>query len=143
MNLLTDLPFDIQREIYIRTLILRKPKCVLTDDLKNDIETYHLIYKIFDYYQILYSEKRNNANYYLDWLENDIMSELNDNIPMAVGFTDNFLKAFPGYTPEEIMMEIIEEKHCIHQQLRIIKRYWRHLSYDKRIRLYLSSEQYF
>lgn len=122
---------------------LRAPKKVLTDNLKEDIKTYHLIYKMFDCYQILYSEKRNNANYYLDWLENDIMSELNDNIPMAVGFTDNFLKAFPGYTPDEIMMEINEEKHCIHQQLRIIKRYWRHLSYDKRIRLYLSSEQYF
>ena len=136
MESINNLPNDLQREIYNLTLSLRKPKQVLTAQLKNDIETYHLLNDLLTYYHVMFSDKMNSCNYYLDWLENDILCELNDNIPMIMGFTEELMKAFPGLTPDQIMFEINDEKHSVHGQLQVIKKYWKHLSPEKRRSLY-------
>ena len=126
----TNLPNDIKHLIYVQVLSLRENKKVLSKSLKEDIESYPLIYTILDLYHSIFSQN------FLDWLENDILGELNDNIALMDGFSEDFMNVFPGRSVEDIMFEIIDETHDNgYHQMIIVKKYWRHLSPLKRYNL--------
>lgn len=127
---LTNLPNDIKHLIYVQVLSLRENKKVLSKSLKEDIESYPLIYTILDLYHSIFSQN------FLDWLENDILGELNDNIALMDGFSEDFMNVFPGRSVEDIMFEIIDETHDNgYHQMITVKKYWRHLSPLKRYNL--------
>lgn len=133
-----DLPSDVQRYIYIRTLMLRQPKQVLTKALKDDIESHHLLGILMKYFKEMLSDidEHHSPNYYLGWLENELLDELNNHIPIMNGLTTSMANCFPGFTPDEIIFELEEERNSVYGHIIMIKKYWKHLAPCKRILLH-------
>jgi hypothetical protein len=130
-----DLPEDIQHMIREQVVNMRKAKKVLTIELQKDIKSHHLIYELLEIYEYTFSNKTEND--YLNWLENDILGQLNDGIAMMDGLSDELLNVFPGKTMYEILMEIdYDRKHNPLLHMKTIKKYWRHLPPHKRFNLY-------
>lgn len=143
MDFIKWLPYCVQRSIYLRTLIMRQPRKVLTSALKNDIESFKLIYKIIGYYFYIFSDNSYSSNYYLDWLENDILSEINDNVPMSARLSESMFRMFKGRTHDEIIMLIDDQNRSTCSHTKVILKYWKHMSYEKRVLLHDASFAYY
>lgn len=98
-DFIKNLPYDIQRSIYLRTLLLRKPKKVLTNELKDAIESYHLIHELRKYYRYIYRD--HHDHFYLQQLQNDMLYELNDGVPVMIGLSTTMIKMFRNQTNVE------------------------------------------
>lgn len=133
-SLINDLPVDLQEYIYKKVLEERKPKKILTKELKEDIESYFLFDHIAHNYKIMF-----NGKYHMDWVENAIINVMNDHQTMIItgigGIYTNvhqdIKNAFPNFNDEEIAQTLMEESH--------IMRLWRHMPPKKRVDLYLES----
>lgn len=124
-----NLPYDLQEYIYQHVLNERKPKQVLTQELKNDIETYNLLQTIKENYKQIFSE------YYLDWIENALLNVLNDNEGFLYHMNPCFQQMFPNLTNEEIMIKLFEKSH--------LEKLWIATPPIKRIHLFLLSYEMF
>lgn len=130
-SFLKDLPIDLQIHIYDTVIEIRKPKQFLPLELKQDIETYHLLDHIIHNYKIMF-----NGTDHLGWVENAVINLMNDHRPIGLGqvyfyIHEDVRKAFPGLPDQEIATELIEGSH--------LQRLWRCMPPKKRIDLYLES----
>ena len=71
---ISDLPLDIKLKILSHVRDIRKPKQVLSFDLKNDIQSYQWLKVILQGMERFYP----NGMYYLGWIESDLLFHLND-----------------------------------------------------------------
>lgn len=126
---INNLPYDLQEYIYQHVLNERKPKQVLTQELKDDIETYHLLHTIKENYKKIFSD------YYLDWMENALINVLNDNQGFLYQINPSFQQIFPNLTNEEIIIQLLEENNII--------KLWIATPPLKRIYLFLLSHEMF
>lgn len=100
------LPYDLQEHIQDCVLQLRKPRHVLTDELKGDIETYRLLDRIeFNYTQVF------PKPYASCWMENALVNLLNDHRGLALPFNDRIRDLFPNATDEGIRIRLSEGRH--------------------------------
>jgi len=100
------LPYDVKEYVHNHVLQLRKPRHVLTDALKGDIETYPLIDRIeFNYTQVFPKQ------YASDWMENALVHLLNDHRGPTLPFHDRIRDLFPNATDEEIRTSLREGRH--------------------------------
>lgn len=130
-TLINNLPEDLHEYIYEKVLEVRKPKTVLTRDLKDDIESYFLFDHIVHNYKIMF-----NGMHHMDWVENAIINVMNDHQTIRIGglymnVNQDVRNAFPNLNDEEIVKTLMEESH--------VMRLWRHMPPKKRIDLYLES----
>ena len=133
--LIDDLPIHLQTYIYDIVMALRKPKTVLSVELKDDIETYRLLSHIVHNYKIIFSGVD-----HMGWVENSVINIMNDHRPIGLGelyfyIHEDLRRAFPGLTDEAIGRELIEGSH--------LHRLWRYMPPKKRVDLYLESCEYF
>ena len=133
-SLINDLPVDLQEYIYKKVLEERKPKKILTKELKDDIESHFLFDHIVHNYKIMF-----NGMYHMDWVENAIINVMNDHQTIGIGgiyvhVHQDIKNAFPNLNDEEIAETLMEESH--------IMRLWRHMPPKKRVDLYLESCNY-
>lgn len=120
-----DLPFDIQEYIYKMVLEVRKPKAVMSLIMKMDIETYHLFYFILEKYKLVYGD------FHESWLDNDMISFLNDHEGFMHGLNPDLRSVFPNLTDEQILARINDDYH--------IKKYWTAMSAKKRLNMFLTT----
>ena len=129
-----DLPIDIQHHIYMKVLEVRKPKKVLSNELKLDIESYPLLPCIVDNYKIMF-----NGQDHLGWVENAMINTMNDHHSIGIGgiylnIHQDLRNAFPNLTDDDIESILLEGSH--------IKRLWLYMPPKKRIGLYLESMEF-
>ena len=130
-SFLKDLPIHLQIHIYDTVIEIRKPKQVLPLELKQDIETYHLLDHIIHNYKIMF-----NGTDHLGWVENAVINLMNEHRPIGLGqvyfyIHEDLRKAFPGLTNEDVATELIQGSH--------LHRLWRCMPPKKRVDLYLES----
>ena len=65
-----------------------------------------MLSNIIQGYSSKYSKEISDKDYYLHWLENDIILELNDNIGMLDGIQPNLQKAFPKMSCAQINQKL-------------------------------------
>ena len=111
----SDLPIDVLNIIYTHLCKSKAISCAL----KNDIILSHKIYEIIDIYKIVFSLEEDNCDYYENWLENDLICILNDNIPTLSGISTNLLKRYP-----KMSVEYLNEKLCPNMLSRRISNLW-------------------
>lgn len=126
---ITNLPYDVQEYIYQHVLNERKPKQVLTQELKDDIETYHLLHTIKENYKQIFSD------YYLDWIENALINVLNDNEGFLSHISPCLQQIFPNLTNEQIIVRLLGNNH--------LEKLWIATPPIKRIHLFLLSYEMF
>ena len=124
-SLIQSLPEELQNKIYEHALELRKPKRVLTTDLKHDIESYRLFDAIVEHYRIVFKDD------HMSWVENAVINYLNNHISYLVYITPDLRNVFPSLNLESIIIQL--------QRRNNPKRLWRYLSPKKRVDLFLSS----
>lgn len=100
---ISKLPYDLQERIQDCVLQLRRPRHVLTDELKGDIETYPLIDRIERNYEQVFPKP-----YASCWMENALVNLLNDNRGLTLPFNDRIRDLFPNATDEEIRTSLRE-----------------------------------
>ena len=121
------LPVDIHDTIWKNVNELRQPKRVLTDELRCDIETYHLL----DYINANY--KSIHGIYYEDWVDNVIVNVLNNNQGFMIPLHPCFHEIFPNETDEEIKMRLMQGKNTM--------LLWRRMKPMQRVALYMQSTE--
>lgn len=90
---------------------LCKIKSPLSNDLKTAIVNDHFKFKkiVMSYYKdSLYSRKQDDDNYFLIWLENDLINVLNDHCPLSDGLSENLKKEFPSVNMKDIVDQSIK-----------------------------------
>ena len=130
-SFIRDLPIHLQTYIYDIVMELRKPRTVLSINLKQDIETYCLLEYIVQNYKIIF-----NGVDHIHWVENSIINIMNEHTTIGIGglfinIHEDLKKTFPNLRDEEIVTELMERSHMY--------RLWRYMSPRKRVRLYLES----
>ena len=70
-----------------------------------------------------YSQNIEHRDFYLYWLENDILLELNDNKAIINSIQPNLQRAFPNKSYDEILDELIENT-SENQIISSIQRLW-------------------
>lgn len=123
--MIAKLPCDLQRHLHSRVLQLRKPRTVLTNELKGDIETYSLIGRIKQNYTQVFPKQ-----YALYWMENALINLLTDNHGLNAPLLPNqFHVLFPNATDEEIRTQLLAG-HFLHRLWIIAPPSVRHQMYD-------------
>lgn len=87
-----------------------------------------LFFKVLKIYHQKFNKDKKKNDYYLYWLENDILLELNNNKSLFDSIEPNMQRVFPKMTAEEIYDKI----ECARYDNNIItnlKQYWYHLSF--------------
>ena len=79
-SFIRDLPIHLQTYIYDIVMELRKPRTVLSINLKQDIETYCLLEYIVQNYKIIF-----NGVDHIHWVENSIINIMNEHTPIGIG----------------------------------------------------------
>ena len=120
-----DLPLDIQQYIYKIVLEVRRPKVVMSLIMKMDIESYHLFDFILEKYKLVYGD------FHESWLNNDMISFLNDHEGFMNGLNPGLRNVFPNLTDDEIIIRIMDHYH--------IKTYWIAMSAQKRLNMFLTT----
>jgi hypothetical protein len=127
-----ELPQHLQEMIYQKTMELREPRTVLEPLQKLDIHTYSKFNDIIDHLM----KQSYNKCYYLNWFENSLLYELNDNRSLFEGFSPSMYRAFKGQNDDEIISSIENEHYSQQSQIKTLKHYWKHLTPGRRHRLY-------
>jgi hypothetical protein len=105
-SFIAKLPYDLQEYVHDHVLQLRKPRHVLTDALKCDIETYRLLDRIeFNYTQVF---PKQHASC---WMENALVRLLNDHRGPTLPFHNRIRDLFPNATDEGIRIRLSEGRH--------------------------------
>lgn len=120
-----DLPLDIQQYIYKIVLEVRRPKVVMSLIMKLDIESYHLFDFIREKYKLVYGDLHES------WLDNDMISFLNNHDFFMYDVNPDLRNVFPNSTDEEIIIHIMDHFH--------IKKYWIAMSAQKRLNMFLTT----
>jgi hypothetical protein len=141
--IMNTLPIELQRKIHSYIVTLRSPKRVLSSKLTYDIQSYVYLKDLTHIYQDCYTDDSNDINFYQNWLENDILIELNDNIAIIDEIRPGLQVLFPNATHMEIFDEVSKHIDNMHDQYILIKRYWKHLSPMKRLNLYHINMKYY
>lgn len=91
---LSKLPIDVTYKIYWELCKQNK----ISDNLKNDIKYFQKLYSIIDIYKLIFpiDDISNDDEYYLFWLENDLVSKLNDDIPLMYGVSPKLQIEYPS-----------------------------------------------
>lgn len=105
-SLIAKLPYDLKEYVHDHVIRLRKPRNVLTDALKGDIETYPLIDRIERNYEQVFPKQ-----YASCWVENALVNLLNDHRGSTLPFNDRIRDLFPNATDEEIRTHLSEGRH--------------------------------
>lgn len=82
-----------------------------------------MLSEVFEKYSCKFNQDIKHRDFYLYWLENDILLELNDNIAVMNGIQPNLRKAFSNHS----VVQIIEELHSNKNENQIksnIERLW-------------------
>lgn len=128
---IVDLPRDLQALIYEYVIQLRKPRPVLSDELRQDIETYGLLSDVKVHYQFAFGSD------YMDWVENALINELNDNMGLLYGVSDDIRSAYPRSTDQEIVGQFMDQS--LPNQ---VPRLWKVMSATKRKRVLQKSPKW-
>ena len=124
----SDLPIDVLNIIY--TFLCKSKE--ISFDLKKEIVLYHKLYEIIDIYKTVFSLDEEDGDYYKNWLENDLICMLNDNIPTLSGISTNLLERYP-----KICVEYLNEKLCPDMLSRRISNLWLMLTDQQKQNLYI------
>lgn len=126
-------PNDIVYEIYKKICVNRD---ILTDLQKEAIlnDHFHLKKIIKSYYKNnLYGRDPNDDDYFMYWLENDMLNVLNDDTPFIYGLSDNLKAECPGLTKDYLLssppLKQLPEKIYI---------LWKFMTCFKKIKMYHS-----
>ena len=125
------LPTEIQNIIYNQVVKIREPKVRLSPLQTLDIQTVTKFSEIIQ--QINESSLPHN---HLNWFENSLLFELNDQKSLYEGFSDGMYKAFNTKNDNEIISQIENEHNREESQIRTMKHYWKHLRPGQKNRLY-------
>ena len=117
-------PYDVSFHIYNKLCILKR----LPNDLNTHILIFHSIYDIILYYKSLFSNDPVDDDYYLFWLENDLVLYLNNNLPTMYGVSTELKKEHPFITSE-----FLEKKIPVHELSSRIFKLWCLLNLTKQI----------
>jgi hypothetical protein len=102
---ITKLPCDLQECLYDHVLKLRRPRCVLTDELKEDIKTYPLMNQIKRNYAQVFSPDHASS-----WIENALINLLNENteLPNTTDVNNCTLDRLWIITPSSLRRELYD-----------------------------------
>ena len=145
-NCIRGLPLDIQNKIEEFVYVERQPKEILTDELKEDIESFAYFDDLLNLYKIYTSCLIHRLNLcqsdvlYLEFAENDFLSVLNDSVAILEVIQPDLQKVFPTKTHREICHEISKNHSEYSDCMRVLQKYWRFLTPSKR--MLLRSEVY-
>ena len=98
---IANLPCELRECIHNHVARLRAPIKVLPDELKCDIESYSLIGPIERNYKQVCDTQ------YVIWMENALISLLNDERGLHHPFNEHFHNMFPGSTDDEIKSKLL------------------------------------
>lgn len=70
----------------------------------------HMLSNAVANYKKKYTDRIDNADYYLYWLENDILLELNENCGLIYSIKPNVQKAYPNLNCYQINEKLNENK---------------------------------
>ena len=121
---ISDLPIDVKNKILQHVKELRRPKKVLSNDLKMDIESRRWLNDILYGMYILYK----NKNYCLDWMESDLLLHLNDYKHVEHYLSNDIFTYYYGLSRNEIIYELYND----HSKLKNIHKYWNIMSIRRR-----------
>ena len=125
-----ELPCDLQTLIHNKVIELRKPKKVLTIDLQQDIESFHLLKTVIQKYESIYD----HDDECLESMETDMVFILNNDESFATIIHPNLQRAFPNFSHSEIVHHLQYRTVT----LRHIQQYWFVMSPIQRMRMFLS-----
>ena len=93
---------EIYRHLYLtRTSELKELKTSIVN------EHFYLTKVLLYYYKdSLYSKNSQDPNYFLYWVENDMLNNMNDHIPLASGLSQSLKEEFPNVTTIFLMKPI-------------------------------------
>ena len=114
---------------------LWRMKTPLSKELKDAIMYDHFHFKklVMMYYNNVdqFTRNKNDDDYFLIWMENDMVGILNDDEPLLDGLTENLKKECPTLTKDYLMS-------CNHVDILPNKVYelWRMMTTEKRKKMY-------
>lgn len=123
MNI-SDLPIDVKHRILVYVKELRRPKKVLSNDLKMDIESRRWLNDILNGMYRFYRDK----NYCLDWMESDLLLHLNDYKHINHYLSNDIFTYYYGLSRNEIINKLYGDD----SKLKNIYKYWNIMSIRRR-----------
>ena len=117
-------PYDVSFLIYNKLCTLKR----IPTDLNTHILIFHFIHDIIHYYKSLFSNDPFDDDYYLFWLENDLVLYLNNHIPTMYGVSTELKKEHPFITSE-----FLEKKIPVHELSSRIFKLWCLLNLPKQL----------
>ena len=92
----SELPSDVVKIIYWETCKLK----AIPDDLKCELLWFHKYVDILELYRKEFSNDSGDDDFYLYWLENNLVLTLNDYIPTVQGVSPELRREYPFITCE-------------------------------------------
>lgn len=117
-------PQDISLLIYNKLCILKK----LPTELHTHIIHFHHIHDIYRHYKSIFSNDPSHDDYYMYWLENDLVLHLNNNISTNNGVSIELKKEHSFITTE-----FLQKKIPIHDLSSRIFKLWCLFNLDKQV----------
>lgn len=124
-------PNDIVYEIHNK---LCMNKIILTDLQKESIifDHFHLKKIILRYYRnTLFGRNPNDDDYFMYWLENDMLNVLNDDKPYIYGLSRNLRAECPELTKEYLLSSPVWEQ--LPKKIYFI---WKMMTVEKKLKMY-------
>ena len=133
---ISDLPSDIKLKILSHVRDIRKPKQVLSFDLKNDILSYHWLKVILQGMERFYP----NGMYYLGWIESDLLFHLNDYKSVYDYLSTDIRKYYSQFNRNQIIDRLMYVTLNPQIKKKNIYIYWNMMNMTKR-RMFASKYQ--